>query len=136
MFKIAKYILVIIPLLIFTSCGTGNGDSNSKEVKNIPSKSEAIAMLQSVFIGTYSKQEIEENMGAVMTFYKVPITGENYLKAGNTLASLRKSSKKGVSEMDIIIHMIKADSGWKNISFDEQASKSARVLEMKLAEKK
>jgi len=136
MFKISKYILIIILMLIFTSCGTNSSDSKAKEVKNAPSKSEAITMLQSVFIGSHSKQDIEENMSAVMTFYKVPITGENYLRTGNTLASLRKSSKKGVTEMDIIIHMIKADSGWKNISFDEQASKSARVLEIKLAEKK
>ena len=122
--------------MIFTSCGTGSGDSDSKEVKNAPSKTEALSMLHSVFIGSFSKQEIEENMNAVMTFYKLSIIGENYLRAGNTLASLRKESDKGVTEMDIIMHMIKADSGWEGVSFDEQARKSARVLEKKLANKK
>ncbi|MBN4051449.1 hypothetical protein JYU16_01400 [bacterium AH-315-M05] len=134
MFKIAKGIFIIILILIFTSCGTDSGDS--KEVKNVPSKTEAISMLQSVFIGSFSKQEIEENMNAVMTFYKLSIIGENYLRAGNTLATLRKESDKGVTEMDIIIHMIKTDSGWEGVSFDEQAKKSARFLEKKLAEKK
>lgn len=136
MFKIAKDIFIIILIMIFTSCGTDSSDSDSKEVKNLPSKTEAISMLQSVFIGSFSKQEIEENMNAVMTFYKLSIIGENYLRAGNTLASLRKESDKGVTEMDIIMHMIKADSGWEGVSFDEQARKSARVLEKKLAEKK
>ena len=136
MFKITKGIFIIILILIFTSCGTSSGDSNSKEVKNVPSKTEAISMLQSVFIGSFSKQEIEENMNAVMTFYKLSIIGENYLRAGNTLATLRKESDKGVTEMDIIIHMIKTDSGWEGVSFDEQARKSARVLEKKLANKK
>lgn len=136
MFKIAKDIFIIILIMIFTSCGTDSSDSDSKEVKNLPSKTEAISMLQSVFIGSFSKQEIEENMNAVMTFYKLSIIGENYLRAGNTLASLRKESDKGVTEMDIIMHMIKADSGWEGVSFDEQARKSARVLERKLAEKK
>ena len=131
-----KNILISILVVIFISCGTNSGDSNSKKVKNIPSKSEAITMLQSVFIGSFDKQEIEENMSAVMTFYKLPVTGENYLRVGNTLASLRKDSNKGVTEMDIIVHMIKADSGWEGVSFDEQARKSARVLETKLAEKK
>ena len=136
MFKIVKDIFIITLILIFTSCGTDSGDSNSKEVKNLPSKTEAISMLQSVFIGSLSKQEIEENMNAVMTFYKLSIIGENYLRAGNTLATLRKESDKGVTEMDIIMHMIKADSGWEGVSFDEQARKSARVLEKKLADKK
>lgn len=136
MFKIAKDILIIILILIFTSCGTDSGDSNSKEVKNAPSKSEAIAMLHSVFIGSFSKQDIEENMDAVMTFYKLPLTGENYLRTGNTLATLRKESNKGVIEMDIITHMIIANTGWQGISFDEQAGVSARSLEKKLAHKK
>ena len=136
MFKITKGIFIIILIMIFTSCGTDSGDSNSKEVKNVPSKTEAISMLQSVFIGSFSKQEIEENMNAVMTFYKLSIIGENYLRAGNTLATLRKESDKGVTEMDIIIHMIKTDAGWEGVSFEEQARKSARVLEKKLANKK
>ena len=93
-------------------------------------------MLHSVFIGSFNKQEIEENMDAVLTFYKLSHTGDNYLRAGNTLASLRKSSNKDVSEMDIITHMILADTGWEGVSFDEQASISARSLEKKLAVKK
>jgi len=129
MFKITKDIFIIILILIVTSCGTGSGDS--KEIKNLPSKSEALAMLHSVFIGTFTKQDIEENMNAVMTFYKLPIIGENYLRAGNTLASLRKESQKGITEMDIIIHMILTDSGWQGVSFDEQARKSAKELEIK-----
>ena len=130
MFKFTKDILIITLILFFTSCG-GSGDSKSKKAKNSPSKKEAYAMLESVFIGTVSQQEIKEKMDAVMTFYKLPLTGDNYLRAGNTLASLRKASNKGVTEMDIVTHMIIADTGWQGVSFDDQAGISAKLLEAK-----
>ena len=93
-------------------------------------------MLSSVFTGGYTQKDIKEKMDAVFTLYKMPITGDDYLKAGNTLTSLRKSSTKGVTEMDIIMHMILADTGWQGVSFDEQAGTSARTIEAKLADKK
>lgn len=129
-----KKILIVILIAIFTSCGTNNDNSDAGE-KVPPSKSEAIEMLGSVFIGSFSQKEIQEKMDAVMTMYKLQLSGENYLKTGNALTSLRKSSNKGVNEMDIITHMILANTGWKSISFDEQAGISARSLEKKLAEK-
>ncbi|MBN4051450.1 hypothetical protein JYU16_01405 [bacterium AH-315-M05] len=129
-----KNILIVVLILIITSCGTNNDTSDSGK-KRSPSKSEAIEMLESVFIGSFSQREIQEKMDAVMTLYKLPLNGENYLKTGNTLTSLRKSSKKGVSEMDIITHMIIASTGWQGVSFDEQAGISVRILEKKLAKK-
>jgi len=75
--------------------------------------------------------EIKEKMDAVLTFYKLPLTGDNYLRAGNTLASLRKASNKGVTEMDIVTHMIISDTGWQGVSFDDQAGISAKSLEAK-----
>ena len=134
MFETMKNILIVILILIFTSCGTNNDTSDSGK-KRAPSKSEAVEMLSSVFIGSFSQQDIKEKMDAAMTMYKLPLTGENYLKVGNSLTSLRKSSNKGISEMDIITHMILADTGWQGVSFDEQAGISARSLETKLAEK-
>lgn len=129
-----KNILIVILIAIFTSCGTNNDTSDAGE-KRPPSKSEAIEMLGSVFIGSFNQLEIREKMDAVMTLYKLQLSGENYLKTGNTLTSLRKSSNKGVNEMDIITHMIIANTGWQGISFDEQAGESARSLEKKVAYK-
>ena len=130
-----KNTLIVVLISIFTSCGTNNDTSDSGKKKS-PSKSEAIEMLSSVFIGSFSQREIKEKMDAVMTLYKLPLNGENYLKTGNTLTSLRKSSNNGVSEMDIITHMIIASTGWEGVSFEEQVGISARSLETKLAEKK
>ncbi|MBL4656073.1 MAG: hypothetical protein JKY33_09655 [Bacteroidia bacterium] len=120
MFKITKDVLIITLILFFTSCG-GSGGSDSKKAKNSPSKKEAIEMLESVFIGSVSKQDIKDLMGAALTMYKLPLTGENYLKVGNSLTALRKASNKGVSEIDIVTHMILADTGWEGVSFEEQA---------------
>ena len=129
-----KNALIVIMIAILASCGTNN--TSDSEKKKAPSKLEAIEMLGSVFTGSYSQQEIQENMDAVITLYKLSLSGENYLKTGNTLTSLRKSSNNGVSEMEIVTHMIIANTGWQGVSFDEQASESARSLEKKLAQKK
>ena len=129
-----KNILMVMFIALFASCG-GNNAADTEE-KRPASKSEALEMLSSVFTGGYTQKDIKEKMDAVFTLYKMPITGDDYLKAGNTLTSLRKSSANGVTEMDIIMHMILADTGWQGVTFDEQAGTSARTIEAKLADKK
>ena len=129
-----KNIFILILILFITSCGTNDTSDGGK--KRSPSKAEAIEMLESVFTGSLTQQDIKEKMGAALTMYKLPQTGENYLKVGNSLTSLRKSSNNNVTEMDIVTHMILADTGWEGVSFEEQAGISARSLEKKLANKK
>jgi hypothetical protein len=60
---------------------------------------------------------------------------ENYLKVGNSLVAVRKSSKGSYVEIDIINDMIKANSGAQGVSLDEQLDKSAKALERNLANK-
>ncbi|MBL4656072.1 MAG: hypothetical protein JKY33_09650 [Bacteroidia bacterium] len=83
-----KNIFILILILFITSCGTN--DTSDAGKKRSPSKAEAIEMLESVFTGSLTQQDIKEKMGAALTMYKLPQTGENYLKVGNSLTSLRK----------------------------------------------
>jgi hypothetical protein len=84
-------------------------------------------MMHHAFIGTPEIEDFKPMLDDVMERYKMPITDENALKVGNMLVALRKDSKVGVTEMDILKHIYQKGSA--NISLAEQAGISAAELE-------
>ena len=64
---------------------------------------------------------------AVMKRYNFPVTNDNILKAGNLLCDLKRASKVGVTEMEIVKHMYQQGSA-EGYMF-EQAGISAATLE-------
>jgi len=112
---------------MLASCGlTGenNGSSGNTE--------EVMEMLEFVFEGPYSKWAIRKKMDTVLTLYNIELIKENYLKVGNKLVVIRKESDGRIREMDIIDHMISANSGKQGVPFNEQLNKSVEVIETRL----
>ena len=88
----------------------------------------AIEMIAEVFEGNHSAELIKEKMDSVMSAYNIEITEENYHKCGSALLSLRKATV-GVTELDIINHMLLSNTAKHNISFPDQAGLSASLLD-------
>ena len=61
-----------------------------------------------------------------MQLYNVPISDENYSRAGSSLVALRKQF--GPREMDILSHMIRSHVLGANLSFPDAAGISAAFL--------
>jgi hypothetical protein len=120
-FNSALLIVLLLSILMITACSSGG---NRNESKSNPT---AIEMMADVFEGNHSKVTVKEKMDAVMTAYNVEITEKNYEKCGSALVSLRKAT--GVTEIDIIENMLKANTGESGISFPDQAALSATLLE-------
>lgn len=87
----------------------------------------AVEMMTDVFEGNHTTIKVKDKMDAVMNAYKVEITERNYEKCGSALVSMRKAT--GVTEMDIIEHMLEANTGNNGVSFSDQAALSATMLE-------
>ena len=123
--------LLIVPIIVaFASCGTSNEDPVDSSASI-----ETFEMLESVFDGPYSKYAIKEKMDEVFAIYNVDAEQGNYLKVGNSLVDYRKDNNGSFREMDIINHMIEANTGEGGVSFDEQLNTSVRAMKKELAEK-
>ena len=119
-----KNLISIMIIALLVGCGPTGGNSGSAE-----NTEEAMEMLESVFEGPYSKWAIKQKMDTVLTLYNTELVKENYLKVGNQLVAKRKESDGAIREMDIIAHMINANSGREGVSFDEQLNISVRAIE-------
>lgn len=86
-------------------------------------------MMTRVFVGSPSEKEIRTYLEPVMKKHNLSITKDNLIRCSSSLLSLRKSSKKGITEMQILKHMYK--NGSSKISFADQAGISATLLELK-----
>ena len=123
--------LLIVPIIVvFTSCGSGNDDPS-----DIGASIETFEMLEAVFDGPYSKYAIKDKLDEVFAVYNMEANQGNYLKAGNSLVDYRKDGNGSFREMDIINHMIEANTGEGGVSFNEQLNKSVRAMKKELAEK-
>lgn len=78
--------------------------SNSSTSNNSQFDS-ALEMMHYAFIGYPSEREIQRLLDPVMRDYGLPITEENYSRAGSVLVVLRQSSETGVTEMAILRFM-------------------------------
>ena len=115
-------------LMVLLACG--NSQDNQKSNENI---GEVMEMLESVFVGPYDKYMIKKKMDMVFEMYQINPQREDYLMVGNTLVALRKQSRSAYVEMDIINDMIKTNSAWHGISFDEQLNRTIDILDRNLA---
>lgn len=79
------------------------------------------------FEGFPDKEEVQPMLEAVMRRYDMPVTNDNILKVGNMLVVLRKESKVGVTEMEILKHIYQ--KGSSSITLPEQAGISSVLLE-------
>lgn len=88
--------------------------------------SDPLAQMEVVFKGNFSKAQIKAFMDTAMKLYNLPITNENYSRAGSVLVTLRK--EVGPSEMDILSYMIRSFVPGVAINFPEAAALSASFL--------
>ncbi|WP_299444089.1 hypothetical protein [uncultured Aquimarina sp.] len=127
-----KYI-IIFGIIIFTGCYTSDEKENNitkKVIHNNNSvKKNAYEKMEVAFIGNPPKKKIKPILEKVMIFHGIEINETNLHRVGSTLIVLRKSSDKGISEMDILKHMNK--NGARQISFPDQAAISLVLLEAK-----
>lgn len=66
-----------------------------------------VEMMEVVFVGDYSQQEIQTQLDTVLQLYGLPVTEENYSRLGSVVVSLEE--EMGVPEMDILVCMETAD---------------------------
>jgi len=101
-----KYYLVIIVLvagiIFFGSVNTGT--SSSKKTTNVYQKS-AYKKMEIAFIGNPKESEIRPILDEVILHHGADLTERNREKSASVLVELRKSSKVGITEMDILKHM-------------------------------
>lgn len=113
--------ILTVGLLTF-SCG-GGGDSRV-------SAPTAIEMVADVFQGNHSVAEVKIKMDAVMLAYNLEITDENYSRCGSALFSVCEGID-GVTEIDIIEHMLESNTGGYGVSFPDQVGLSATLLSVR-----
>lgn len=123
--------LLILPLIVtLASCGSETEDPSS-----IAASIETFEMLESVFEGPYSKYAIKDKLDEAFVIYNIELNQGNYLKIGNSLVDFKKNSNGSFREIDILNHMIKANTGEGGVSFNEQLNKSVRLMQRELADK-
>ena len=86
----------------------------------------ALDQAEIAFVGGHSRAQIKERLDEALGLYGLPITEENYSRAGSTLVALRKAN--GTSEMEILDHMVRSHVSGVKISFPEAAAISSTFL--------
>lgn len=93
-----------------------------------PAKMDALGQMEVAFEGDYTRDQIKQRLQKAMQLYNVPITEENYSRAGSTLVALRKQN--GIREMAILDHMIRSHVRGVNIDFPRAAGLSAAAVKI------
>lgn len=122
--------VTLFATFIITSCGTGSNDSSKIENPNdyeIIENPNAYEMMEVAFDGYPSTNDIKPMMESVMKTYNMQVTEENLQKVASMLVSLRKESKVGVTEMEILKHIYQ--NGSTTNSLPDQAAVSFLHLE-------
>ena len=117
--KIIRIFTAFVFVMLTVNCG--NSENKEKETKSVYEKT------QTAFENSPRKSEVKPIMEDVMETYNLEITDENIEKTASMLITLRKDSKVGVTEMDILKHMYQ--NGSKNNSLTDQAAISFTYLE-------
>ncbi len=86
----------------------------------------ALDLMEIAFVGGYTRVEIEARIDRAMALYGLPITDENYSRAGSALVALRK--EVGVPEMAILDYMIRSHVAGVEVSFYDGAGLAAALL--------
>lgn len=114
---------VFIIIVSLTSEGTPSSETAHEAVSNMT----ALQQITLAFDGNYSEKEIKDKITEAMVLYNVPITEENYKRAGNVLVVLRQ--QQGIEEMLILDYMInKLYTPNIKMTFPEAAGWSVTIL--------
>lgn len=105
--------------------GSSEPKSTAESQQNVRSGS-ALQMMEDVFVGNYTKEQIKLLLDRALTLYGVSVTEENYSRAGSTLVALRE--KYGISEMRILDYMIRSHVKGVNLTFPQAAAWSCMAL--------
>jgi hypothetical protein len=84
--------------------------------------------MEVVFKGDYNKSEIKLLLEKVLKSHGLGINEKSQIKAADVLVALRKSSKNGVTEMDILKYMDESHNS--DFTFEYQAALSFTFLEI------
>lgn len=101
----------------------------TKQDKSSSKNVSALDQMAVVFEGKPSKEEIKVKLDQAIKLYGLEITEDNYNRAGSALVSLRKASKAGVTEMEILDYMIRSYADNAKMSFADMAGLAATMLE-------
>ena len=119
--SVAAYVFDGIP--IATSASTPSPVPTARPASTAQGGVESLPSLRKMeiaFDGNPRASQIRPILDNALLLYGVPITEENYSRAGSTLVALRK--ELGPSEMDILDHMIRSYVSGVNISFPDMAA--------------
>lgn len=119
--KFKQIILLFSITLLLSSCNSSTGNKKATVEKSAYEKMEV------AFIGKPLTSEIQPTLEKVMKFHGIKVTENNLERTGGVLVTLRKESKNGITEMDILNHMNK--NGASQFSFPDQAAVSFTLLE-------
>lgn len=108
-----------------SSSTTSSATSNYSNDSSIPD--DPYQVMHIAFEGMPEKEDIQPMMEDVMRQYGMPINNENLLKVANMLLVLRKQSKLGVTEMEILKHIYQ--HGDISMALSDQAAISYLYLE-------
>ena len=124
-----KWIVGLVLFFIFvivislTSEGTPSKETTHEEIKNMT----ALQQMTIAFDGGYSEKEIKDKITEAMVLYNMPITKENYSRAGSALVALRQQEE--IEEMLILDYMInKLYTPGINLTFPGAAALSVTIL--------
>ncbi len=86
----------------------------------------ALDLMEVAFVGGYTRVEIQARIDRAMALYGLPITDENYNRAGSVLVALR--NEYGVPEMEVLDYMIRSAVAGVDVSFPDGAGLAAAFL--------
>jgi len=116
--------LLIIMLISGMACSESE-QSASTPVEDL----DAISLMELAFEGNYNQEEIKSLLDKVLPLYGLESNEENYMSAGNVLVALRKESKVGLTEMDILHYMALTGAPPANMKFPDMAAIAFTTLE-------
>jgi uncharacterized protein YpuA (DUF1002 family) len=119
-YSIKSFLLIIFSLFLLFSCGESHVEEENEE----PSVYE---MMETAFEDSPKESEIKPLMEDVMKTYNIEINDKNLEKVASMLIDLRKKSKVGVTEMDILKDIYQ--NGLSTQNLPDQAALSFLFLE-------
>lgn len=87
---------------------------------------DALNQAEAVFAGGYTREQVKARLDQAMQLYGLPITEENYSRAGSALVAMRQQT--GNTEMAILDHMIRSHVKGANVSFPDAVGLSSAFL--------
>lgn len=125
--KTAHSVATAALLVLLVGCGgaaeeVGTSDDSAESIERVDS-SDALDQMVVAFEGSWSRPEIENRLAKAMQLYDLPVTEENRSRAGSALVVMRREN--GVTEMEILEHMICSHVDGVDVSFSDMTAISA-----------